>query len=459
MENTKIGIDLQTRLYILKEVWEATMFAKARFALLSVLIFLVAACGSGEQQTQRPPAPEGSTGTGALSSAAVTAVSVDLQWKPAANAEGYLIEGQYGDGDFFPVAELGSDAINFTHFIVPGSSEISYRLSAKSGGDQQEIGTATVSIPKLVPASLVITAVQPFSPIVGESPFGFSQLPTLDPQNPDPNVMSTMAAIMANVDPNDPEALIPEVTPVSVTQEIAPEGGTISLTDPNGVVYSLEIPAGLVAVTTSFTLDPIESIDGLPFSRLLAGIDIFPPIPFGAPLALTITLPESASFNDETVVAFIVSSLNHELSMTPIYTDGNEWGVNVYWGDMVGIATATSEEVLAQASRIPSDSAEQISQQIAVMQAISGAFSPEGIVPIYLQLLEGLLQQSEIGFKQNGIGGHLAVPPMQSRTGIDLWNEISRAARLSSDVQASQRPTGCRPGHRIGEPSRAWADY
>ncbi|MEX1071942.1 MAG: hypothetical protein WEC37_04875 [Anaerolineales bacterium] len=302
----------------------------------------------------------------------------------------------------------------------------------------------------------MVPSFAPFAPIVGETPLDFSQLPTIDPQNPDPNVMATLAALAAGIDPNDPEsveALIPEVTPVSVTQEIGPEGGIISLTDPNGVVYSLEIPAGLVTATTSFTLDPIESIDGLPFSSLLAGLDIFPPIPFDTPLALTITLPESGAFTDGTVVAFIVSSLNHELSMTPIFPDGKVLSVNVYWGDMVGIATATDQEILAQASRIPSDSAEQISQQIAVMQAISGDFSPEAVVPIYLQLLEGLMQQSEIGFKQNGIVGRLAAPLLQSRTGIDLWNEISRAARVSSDAQAAQRPQDANLATELGNPA------
>jgi hypothetical protein len=65
--------------------------------------------------------------------------------------------------------------------------------------------------------------------------------------------------------------------------------------------FGLVIPSGTLDEVTSFTLDPIESVEGLPFSRLLGAVDIFAPIPFYTPLTLAITLPDGTASEADTM--------------------------------------------------------------------------------------------------------------------------------------------------------------
>ena len=431
------------------------MFAKKQWMLVSVILLILTACSSSGQGSAG--GESGGSGSSAFSAVVESAVSVNLTWAAISNASGYLIEAKYGSGEYFEVAQVGGDQTAYTHFVVPNSTQLNYRLSEVEDGVNREIGTASASMPGLVPDPVVLANIIPFAPIVGEMPLDFTSMPTIDPLNPDPNAMATLTAFMAGIDPNNPEsldALLPEVTPVSLTQEIGPEGGTISLTDPNGVVYSLEIRGETLEEVTTFTLDPIESIEGLPFSSLLGAVNIFPPIPFNVPLTLTISLADGSVSDADNIVAFIGSSLNHELSMTPIYRDGGAVAINVFWGDTVGIATASTEEVQTQASKIPSDSAEQISQQIAVMQALSGDPSAEGFAAIIAQIFEGLLQQSETGGKQDGAIGRLAAPLMQSRTGIDLWEKISAAQRATSEGPNNPDLSIARLSDQLSDPAK-----
>lgn len=365
-----------------------------------------------------------------LLATANSAVSVNLAWAAVPNASSYLIEAKYGSGDFFELAKLDGEATSYTHFVVPNSKELTYQLSAVTASGNQQIGTATVSMPQLSPNPVVITELMPFLPSIGGGDIDFSTMPTIDPVNPDPNAMATMMAMaeaFANV---SPEELLAELEPISATQTIGPEGGTIEVTDPNEVVYLLEVPAGLMENETTFNLQPFESMSGSPFSELLGSVQVSPPIEFTAPLRLTITLPEPPS--NGKVVAFDHSHFDGEFSLVPVFQVGNVFTMNVYWGDLVGIATADPDEILAQSARIPTDAAAQISQQIAVIQALSADTSPEAFAAIMNQIFEGLfLPVDQTGYQ---LSSDLLAAPAErlqrgSESGMELWRRISALAR------------------------------
>src|SRR5688572_15326932 len=95
-------------------------------------------------------------GAQAFSAQAGSPALVSLEWPAMAGAEGYLLEGRYGTGEFFEVAQPGAGATGFTHFVVPGSAQVSYRLSAVTDGNNKEVGSLDVEIPALAPNPLVI---------------------------------------------------------------------------------------------------------------------------------------------------------------------------------------------------------------------------------------------------------------------------------------------------------------
>jgi len=382
--------------------------------------------------------------TGDLSVEATSHVSVHLEWKAASSASGYKLEARYA-AEFFPIADLPGEQTSYDHFVVPGSAEITYRLSA---GDK-EIGTATATMPELAVNPLTV-GFQMSAPALPEFNFPTPDLSNFDPnnlENVDPGTL-----LPPGFDPNDPGSFVATsfLGLVSASQEIGTEGGKLSFTDSNQLVYTLDVPAGAVDEVTSFRLTSVTPIEAASFpfaGGSLGAIQIHPPLPFDHPLTLTIEIPAGqATSNAEVMIAFAASSFNNDFSLTPIYPLGaNTYQMNVYWGDTFGLASAKSEEVKAQASRIPRDAAEQLAQSLAVLQAFSLDSSPETEVQIFAQIMEGLFQQVKDFRSQDshGIRAKLAyrairaavVPDSQSRSGAALWESIHRWERAWSEDQ------------------------
>lgn len=406
------------------------MFAEKRWIVLSFLVLAAPACGTAASDS--PPPEQVPSNPEAFSASVATAVSIDLTWATVPDAAGYFIEAKYGSGDFIEVAQVGAERHAYTFFVVPNTSQVTVRLSAVVDNGTLELGTSTASLPALVPNPVLLTGVEYFLPSADSM-----GLPAIDPLNPDPNAMATVAAMAANIDPGDPSAFLSGMAPISVTQTIGSDGGEITVADPKGVEYSLTIPQGAVPSDTSLNLRPIESIAGFPFGDLLGAVAISPPIRFDVPLRLTIALPEEPSA-DEEVAAFIGSAFNQELSLVPAYAGANSYALNVYWGDMVGMAAAAPEELIAQAPRIPTDSAEQISQQIALMQALSADSSPEAFAAMIHQIFQGLLRQDEqTAYPTRRSPGVRAAPARQggSRSGREIWSRINAAQRAWMEEQ------------------------
>src|SRR5688572_27834777 len=132
---------------------------------LSLLLVFSLACAAAGQLV-----PQGGGGAQAFSAQAWSPAVVSLQWPAVSGAEGYLLEGRYGTSEFCEVARPGAGATSFTHFVVPGSAQVSYRLSAVTAGENKEVGSLDVEIPALAPAPLVILELVPFAPAVSGLP-------------------------------------------------------------------------------------------------------------------------------------------------------------------------------------------------------------------------------------------------------------------------------------------------
>jgi hypothetical protein len=171
----------------------------------------------------------------------------------------------------------------------------------------------------------------------------------------------------------------------------------------------------------------------------LGAVQIHPPVSFGNPLSLTIQiLADQMLSSTQPHIGFNVSSFNSELSLAPIYpAGGNAYQMLVYWGDTFGLAPAMSVEVKAHTGRIPSDSSEQLAQQMAALQAFRNEATPMGDARIFTQIWEGLLEQADDFRSQDSDGIHakLAAPALQSQSGAALWTTIQRWERAWSEDQ------------------------
>jgi hypothetical protein len=400
-----------------------------------VLVTFSLACSLTGQAVQR-------VGSEAFSAQVGSPASVSLEWQSVAGASGYLLEGRYGQGDFFQVAQLAGDQRQFTHFIVPRSVQIDYRLTAATANGSQEIGSLTLKLPEFVPNPL-LADIQPFDPMTSGGS-DFSSFPTIDPYNPDPTAIAAMQTAVSDMSAGMQTGL----QPVGVQQEIGPQGGTLSLTSPNGAVFELEIPEGVVEEAINFSLTPIETVNGFPFARgPLAAVEVRPNIPYSDRFRLTVELPGDLEVSaSSSTVGFMVSSFNNELSLIPAYATGDRsYQMDVAWGDTFGLAAVSLQEILAMTARIPSDPQEQLSQQLAALMAFNTDPSQEGVALILQQILNGMLANQEILISSSfrGAGAHLAAPEanpqVQARiSGRDITWGLQSWERTWAELAAGQ---------------------
>jgi hypothetical protein len=384
--------------------------------VVALLVSATVACGIGTPSTGARPSE------GGLSAEALSPASVGLAWPAVDGASGYSLSVRYGPADFLPVADLPADQLSFTHFVVPGAAQVAYRLSATIADVDGEVGSLDVSLPEFAPNPLVAEPLA-FAPELAMP--ALPALPTIDPANPDLDALATAMAEMTNsiLDP----ATSPQ--PTFVQQEIGPEGGEVTLTDPNDVIYTLTLPADAVREPTTITLTPIDSLRESPFtSDLLAGVQITPPIPFARPLRLTIALPPGAqAAGGAAVTGLVVSSLSGELSLAPAFErDRAVHTMDVHWGDTFGLAAATLGEIEIQAARIPSDWRAQMAQQLAALRAADPDRGPGGDARIAAQVLQVLVSHVEsVSVLPSTAGkGGMAAPAVQGGSAAGLFRSI-----------------------------------
>jgi hypothetical protein len=255
-------------------------------APLALLIMATLACGplAGANSGTDSPGAELAP-VERFTAEATSPVSVLLRWPAEPQATKYVVEVRYGEGDFFPLAEVAGDQTSYEDFPAPDAMALTYRLQAVTASAANDGGTASVTTPAQEPNPFTVGAVD-YEPATWEPPEVDLTDPNFDPSSLYP----------PGFDPDNPEdfdAASLMVVP-SATAEIGPEGGVVSVTSLDEVTFTLTVPALALDDPVAITLTPVAAIDGLPLSGgLLAAVRIEPEgLWFDLPFLLTITLPE-----------------------------------------------------------------------------------------------------------------------------------------------------------------------
>lgn len=249
-----------------------------------------------------PPAPN--PNADGLSAEATTDGGVLLQWVPFSGAEKYLVEVQIAD-EFVQLTTLPADQTSYEDRNVPDDTRFTYRVSSLMGTAQGESKEITVETPLIVSNPLQVT-------------LEFDQAPaplSIDPNNFDPST----------IDPEnfDSSMFLPQ--PVQTEAVIGPQGGEISVTDSNGVIYTLSVPPDALQFDVTITLKPISGIPDLPLSGgLMAAVFIEPEsLVFDVPATLKMTPPAGVpAAAGPLALAFAFEAEGQEFHLYPFATDG-----------------------------------------------------------------------------------------------------------------------------------------
>ncbi|MEJ5240240.1 MAG: hypothetical protein WHS87_03495 [Anaerolineales bacterium] len=281
------------------------------YALLVFPILLALACipfglfGPGDDSNAQGPAER-------FTATVTSPVSVLVKWPAASGATKYIVEVKYGDLDFFPLAEVPGDQTSYEDFPAPDNTALTYRLQVVTASGTSEGGMASVTTPAQEPNPLTVQAHE-YEPVAWEPP-------ALDPN--DPNFDPTKL-FPPGFDPNNPDAFDPSSLMVvpSATSVIGPAGGTLSVTSPDEVTFTLIVPAGALDAEMPITLTPIQSIDGLPLSGgLLGAVRIEPEgLLLDMPALLQISLPGDRTVPDGNLaLGFAFEEEGREFHLYPL---------------------------------------------------------------------------------------------------------------------------------------------
>jgi hypothetical protein len=241
---------------------------------------------------------------------------VRLSWEAVDGAAGYELQVDDGQGGFVPIAALPADETSFDDLMAPESSELIYRIVRLE--DTGPAGASSV---------MIVTQARQPQPITVS--------PTYD-------------------------------EPSAVTGTIGPEGGTLELTDGNGVTYTLEIPAGSLAEATEITMIPVTAIDGWPLDgESLAAVRIEPE---GTQLASGATLLISGSQPGDPSLATVgvgFDASGQEFHLRPVLAGRQALGGVTGSGHVARPARQISWGFLTGVSELGAYGIGQISGQLA----------------------------------------------------------------------------------------------
>lgn len=203
--------------------------------------------------------------------------SVLLKWEPINGAEQYLIEVQIGN-EFVPLATLPADQTSYQDDNVPPGTRFTYRLSGLAGAEKKNSKEISIQTKDEVSDPLQVNPEFDMS----ASALGF------DPQNFDPNSFDPNSIDLENF---DPAMFAPQ--PIQAQAVIGPQGGEVSVTGSNGVIYTLSVPPDALRFEMTITLRPISAIPDLPLSGgLMAAVFVEPEsLVFDIPATLKMTPP------------------------------------------------------------------------------------------------------------------------------------------------------------------------
>jgi hypothetical protein len=226
--------------------------------------------------------------------------SVKLNWETVEGAQIYVLEQQLeGHDNFIPVMALSAAQTNYEDYLAPQGSKLMYRLQTVTDGKLGGYSTASVKTAAVLP-----------NPLTVQATFADDQ---------------------------------------TVTQSIGPEGGSMSLTDQNGVVYKLKVPAGAVLAATDFTLTPISDVTVWPLDGPnLGSVRIGPEgLDLNEHLTLTISPPDGFPKDGTIPVGYGFDGTGTEFHLFPagIKTAGTSTQSVTKAGSQ-GVGTGSKEKII-----------------------------------------------------------------------------------------------------------------
>ncbi len=284
--------------------------------------------------------PSGGSNPDSFTAAATSPISVQLTWSRVEGAQKYLIERNDAQTDYFPLGEISGETTTFEDFLVPSNTQVSYRIKTVTASGTSGGKTVSLTTPQEFPNPLTVTA-------------------TFDTQN-------------------------------AQSQAIGADGGSVSITDSRGVSYTLDIPAGSLENEVTFTLTPIQDIQGLPLSGgMTSGVRIEPEgMRLDPPATLSIVSTQPEPSDGLVGIGFAFDGAGSEFHFEPGYTDERTSGapklasllpsVNAAKGKMwivhetrsQGTGRGTSKEIRNQTkNHPPSKPADNLNQKIAAGDA------------------------------------------------------------------------------------------
>ncbi len=351
--------------------------------LLSVFVLFMAvslACNSATSlipsagATGEAPLASTSVQADGLSAEATAEGSVLLKWEPIGGAEQYLLEVQIGD-EFVALATVPADQASYEDGNVPPDTRFTYRLSSLVGTERSESKEITLETPPVVSNPLKVSIEFDKAPAVIDPS-------TIDPNTIDPNTF----------DPNnfDPSMFMPQ--PVQAAAVIGPQGGEISVTGSNGVIYTLNVPPDALSFEATITLRPISAIPDLPLSGgLMAAVFVEPEsLVFDIPATLTMAPPaDFPAAAGPLVLAFAFEAEGQEFHLYPRDLQAGQSGLGGHLASLqpvpvvagpladalklqngggYGQGSGTDHEAQAVAQKPPSKPKNRTAQRLAVDQ-------------------------------------------------------------------------------------------
>lgn len=140
-------------------------------------------------------------------------------------------------------------------------------------------------------------------------------------------------------------------------------GGTLTLTNSDGVICRLTIPANALLSEETISMSAVKSVGGLPLSGgLLAAVQLSPEgLALFQPATLTFSFPNTVAASEAT--SFAYRRQGDEFHLTPDTIAGNTVTLKLLHFSGAGVGRGTDAERQAQQGRIPTDPADRADQR------------------------------------------------------------------------------------------------
>lgn len=151
----------------------------------------------------------------------------------------------------------------------------------------------------------------------------------------------------------------------NVSGEIGIWGGTLTLTNSSGFVFTLVIPQEALDGGERITMTEVSQIAGLPLSDgLIAAVDLQPEgLAFDRSVRLDITPPRALDV--KTLLGFNAENAGTRFGLKPAFVTNNTVSLHLSHFSLAGLGGGTSQDTDGQMQNPPGNSADQLDQELA----------------------------------------------------------------------------------------------